>query len=128
MGSQHLTKHYLRMCGISALIGLQPRTPAHENDYRALLVRMSQVQRHRGPDWSGVAVQRVNVVGDFINMLGHERLAIVDPVGGAQPLTLEDKSIALTVNGEIYNHESIKAGLKDPSAIMTGSDCEAILH
>ncbi|CAI7918850.1 unnamed protein product, partial [Closterium sp. NIES-54] len=77
--------------------------------------------RHRGPDWSGVHVHNNN-------FLAHERLAIVDPASGHQPLYNETKEIIVTVNGEIYNHEALKKSLKGKHSFSTESDCEVIAH
>lgn len=105
------------MCSIFGIFGLQP------GDDLAALRRQSlehsQRQRHRGPDWSGVYV-------DDGAILVHERLAIVDPAGGSQPLLSDDGLLALAVNGEIYNHKALKAELKQPYAFQTESDCEVI--
>ena len=105
------------MCSIFGIFDLQP------GDDLQLLRResldASQRQRHRGPDWSGVYV-------DDGAILVHERLAIVDPAGGSQPLLSEDGQLALAVNGEIYNHKQLKTELKQPYAFQTGSDCEVI--
>jgi asparagine synthase (glutamine-hydrolysing) len=87
---------------------------------RAQALRLSKLQRHRGPDWSGVSVM-ANAV------LAHERLAIVDVTHGAQPLLGPDERQALAVNGEIYNHRELRAGLREPYPFRTGSDCEVIL-
>ncbi|VAH10837.1 unnamed protein product [Triticum turgidum subsp. durum] len=76
--------------------------------------------RHRGPDWSGI-----HSFEDCY--LAHQRLAIVDPTSGDQPLYNEDKTVVVTVNGEIYNHEELKAKLKSHQ-FQTGSDCEVIAH
>ncbi|KAF3789130.1 Asparagine synthetase glutamine-hydrolyzing [Nymphaea thermarum] len=76
--------------------------------------------KHRGPDWSGIYQN-----GDFF--LAHQRLAIIDPASGDQPLFNEDKSIVVTVNGEIYNHESLRESLGS-HRFRTGSDCEVIAH
>lgn len=105
------------MCSIFGIFGLQAG-----DDLPALRRRcldLSQRQRHRGPDWSGVYV-------DAGAILVHERLAIVDPAGGSQPLLSEDGGLALAVNGEIYNHLELKAELTQPYAFLTGSDCEVI--
>jgi asparagine synthetase B (glutamine-hydrolysing) len=110
---------------IVALIGAVARDETQQSELRAHVVSMSSVLRHRGPDWSGTVVQRIN---NHINILAHERLAIVDPVGGAQPLTNEDSSVALTVNGEIFNHMELRKGLVKQPKFKTGSDCEVILH
>ena len=105
------------MCSIFGIFGLQP------GDDLAALRRQSlehsQRQRHRGPDWSGVYV-------DDGAILVHERLAIVDPAGGSQPLLSEDGQLVLAVNGEIYNHVTLKGQLRQPYAFQTASDCEVI--
>ncbi len=105
------------MCSIFGIFGLQA------GDDLSLLRRQalecSQRQRHRGPDWSGVYV-------DAGAILVHERLAIVDPAGGSQPLLSEDGELALAVNGEIYNHRELKQELSQAYAFQTGSDCEVI--
>ncbi len=81
---------------------------------------MSRKIRHRGPDWSGIYCG-----GSAI--LAHERLAIVDPESGRQPLMSPDGKVALAVNGEIYNHRDIRRRYAGRYAFMTGSDCEVIL-
>ncbi len=86
---------------------------------RSLALSLSQRQRHRGPDWSGVYV-------DAAVILVHERLAIVDPAGGAQPMRSADGDLLLAVNGEIYNHRELKAALRQPYDFQTESDCEVI--
>ncbi len=88
-------------------------------DFRSQLLTMSKQIRHRGPDWSGIYVSS-NAI------LAHERLAIVDPVSGGQPLYSHDKSMVLAVNGEIYNHIKLRE-LTPEYAYQTGSDCEVIL-
>ncbi len=105
------------MCSIFGIFGLQPGDDLQALRRQAL--ECSQRQRHRGPDWSGVYV-------DAGAILVHERLAIVDPAGGSQPLLSEDGQLALAVNGEIYNHRELKAELLQPYAFQTGSDCEVI--
>jgi asparagine synthase (glutamine-hydrolysing) len=105
------------MCSIFGIFGLQPG-----DDHAALrrqALELSQRQRHRGPDWSGVYL-------DDGAILVHERLAIVDPAGGSQPLLSDDGVLALAVNGEIYNHRELKKELTQPYAFQTGSDCEVI--
>ncbi|HET8899724.1 MAG TPA: asparagine synthase B [Rhodanobacteraceae bacterium] len=103
------------MCSIFALFDI------HADDDHAALRRLalacSQKQRHRGPDWSGV-------FADDHAILVHERLAIVDPTSGAQPLRSRDLTLALAVNGEIYNHRELRA--QDDYEYTTGSDCEVI--
>lgn len=105
------------MCSIYGIFGLQSG-----DDIQALRresLERSQRLRHRGPDWSGVYL-------DAGAILVHERLAIVDPAGGAQPLLSDDGGLALAVNGEIYNHRELKAELRLPYAFQTESDCEVI--
>jgi len=103
------------MCSIFGMFGLQQGDDLVALRRQAL--ELSQRQRHRGPDWSGVFV-------DDGAILVHERLAIVDPASGAQPLRSRDGALALAVNGEIYNHRE----LRDASDydFTTGSDCEVI--
>src|SRR5690606_20624771 len=105
------------MCSILAIFGLQPGDDVA--DLRRHALELSRRQRHRGPDWSGVH-------SDDGAILVHERLAIVDPAGGAQPLCSADGSLVLAVNGEIYNHRSLRDGLDMPWEFLTGSDCEVI--
>ena len=105
------------MCSILGIFGLQAGDDIASLRRRAL--ELSQRQRHRGPDWSGVYL-------DEGAILVHERLAIVDPAGGSQPLRSADGHLALAVNGEIYNHRELERGLATPYAFQTGSDCEVI--
>ncbi|HZV39059.1 MAG TPA: asparagine synthase B [Pseudoxanthomonas sp.] len=105
------------MCSIFGIFGLQPGDDLQVLRQQSL--EHSQRQRHRGPDWSGVHL-------DEGAILVHERLAIVDPAGGSQPLLSEDGQLVLAVNGEIYNHVALKAELKRAYAFQTGSDCEVI--
>jgi len=105
------------MCSIFGIFGLQPGDDA--TTLRRQALECSQRQRHRGPDWSGVFV-------DERAILVHERLAIVDPAGGSQPLLSEDGGLVLAVNGEIYNHQALKAELRVPYAFQTASDCEVV--
>ena len=105
------------MCGIIAVIGAEPaEVPALRNR----VLRLQRRLRHRGPDWSGLHVQGTSV-------LAHERLAIVDPESGKQPLLDPDRGAALTVNGEIYNHQVLRASLEHRYRFKTASDCEVIL-
>lgn len=104
------------MCGFVGIFDIHE--PSH--DVRAKALKMSSKIRHRGPDWSGV----------FSNdhcVLAHERLAIVDPLSGGQPLYSPDGKVVLAVNGEIYNHQSIRDRLAGKYEFQTGSDCEVIL-
>ena len=104
------------MCGIVAIFNIQEQTP----ELRQKALRMSQKIRHRGPDWSGIYCG-----GSAI--LAHERLSIVDPESGKQPLFSPDKKQVLAVNGEIYNHQAIRRQYADKYQFQTGSDCEVIL-
>jgi asparagine synthase (glutamine-hydrolysing) len=81
---------------------------------------MSKRVRHRGPDWSGIYTGQSAI-------LAHERLSIVDPASGGQPLKSQDGKLVLTVNGEIYNHRELREQLNGRYAFQTGSDCEVIL-
>ncbi len=91
----------------------------------AELKKVSFNLKHRGPDCSGQVLLSWK---DHSVILNHERLSIVDPKGGAQPITSKDNKIAVTVNGEIYNHMELKATLLKDCEFKTGSDCEVILH
>jgi asparagine synthase (glutamine-hydrolysing) len=104
------------MCGIVSIFNIQEQTP----ELRQKALRMSQKIRHRGPDWSGIYCG-----GSAI--LAHERLSIVDPESGKQPLFSPDKKQILAVNGEIYNHQSIRKQYAGKYDFQTGSDCEVIL-
>ncbi len=104
------------MCSIFCLLDLKTDPAA----LRSRALEMSRLMRHRGPDWSGIHTAP-NAI------LAHERLAIVDPVGGAQPLKNAAGTHVLAVNGEIYNHQELKAQLKGSYAFQSGSDCEVIL-
>jgi asparagine synthase (glutamine-hydrolysing) len=105
------------MCSILGVFDLRPG--ADLAPLRPLALSLSARQRHRGPDWSGVYTHAHCV-------LVHERLAIVDPAGGAQPLRSADGALALAVNGEIYNHRQLERALTQPYDFQTGSDCEVI--
>ena len=87
---------------------------------RQKALKMSQKIRHRGPDWSGIYYGGSAV-------LAHERLSIVDPESGGQPLFSSDRKQVLVVNGEIYNHQDIRRRYAGQYDFMTGSDCEVIL-
>ncbi len=104
------------MCGISGILNIGRQKP----ELREKALRMSQKLRHRGPDWSGIYVG-----GSAI--MCHERLSIVDPESGQQPLYAPDRKQVLAVNGEIYNHRDIRQRYKDKYGFRTGSDCEVIL-
>ena len=104
------------MCGIVGIFNLRQQTP----EWRQKALRMSQKVRHRGPDWSGIYAG-----GSAI--LAHERLSIVDPESGRQPLFSPDRKQVLAVNGEIYNHQNIRKEFAGCYPYQTGSDCEVIL-
>ena len=104
------------MCGFIGIFG----SSQDEHKTREKALKMSSKIRHRGPDWSGVfSSPRCT--------LAHERLAIVDPLSGGQPLYSPDRKQVLAVNGEIYNHRSIREAYKGRYEFSTGSDCEVIL-
>ena len=104
------------MCGIVAIFNVKEQTP----ELRTKALGMSKKIRHRGPDWSGI-----HCSGSAI--LAHERLSIVDPESGGQPLFSPDGKQVLAVNGEIYNHKEIRARYQGRYDFQTGSDCEVIL-
>jgi asparagine synthase (glutamine-hydrolysing) len=104
------------MCGIVAILNIKEQT----NELRNKALKMSQKIRHRGPDWSGIYCG-----GSAI--LAHERLSIVDPESGGQPLFSPDRKQVLAVNGEIYNHQEIRRRYAGQYEFQTGSDCEVIL-
>lgn len=104
------------MCGIACIFNIKLQTP----ELRQKALTMAKRIRHRGPDWSGIYCG-----GSAI--LAHERLSIVDPQSGGQPLFSPDRRQILAVNGEIYNHRDIRADFADEYKFQTGSDCEVIL-
>ncbi len=104
------------MCGIVAILNIERQT----SELRQKALRMSQKIRHRGPDWSGI-------YSGGTAILAHERLSIVDPESGRQPLYSSDRRQVLAVNGEIYNHQEIRERFAGSYTFQTGSDCEVIL-
>lgn len=104
------------MCGITAIFNIKDDV----NALRRKALDMSKKIRHRGPDWSGIYCGRSAI-------LCHERLSIVDPQSGRQPLFSPDGKQILAVNGEIYNHRDIRARYAGKYDFQTGSDCEVIL-
>lgn len=104
------------MCGIVSIFNIQQQT----SELRQKALRMSQKIRHRGPDWSGIYCGKTAI-------LAHERLSIVDPESGKQPLFSVDGKQILAVNGEIYNHKDIRKQYEGKYEFQTGSDCEVIL-
>lgn len=104
------------MCGIAAILNIKDKAPA----LREKALAMSKKIRHRGPDWSGIYCGKSAI-------LAHERLSIVDPQSGGQPLYSPDGKQILAVNGEIYNHRDIRERYQGRYDFQTGSDCEVIL-
>ena len=104
------------MCGIVSIFNIQEQT----KELREKALKMSQKIRHRGPDWSGIYCGKSAI-------LAHERLSIVDPESGRQPLFSTDGKQILAVNGEIYNHQEIRKQFEGKYEFQTGSDCEVIL-
>lgn len=104
------------MCGIVSIFNIRQQS----SELRQKALKMSQKIRHRGPDWSGIYCGKSAI-------LAHERLSIVDPESGQQPLFSTDKKHILAVNGEIYNHQDIRRQYEGQYEFQTGSDCEVIL-
>lgn len=104
------------MCGIVCAFDLKEKSEV----LRPQLLEMSAKIRHRGPDWSGI-YSSDNAI------LAHERLAIVDPASGKQPLFSADKQLILAANGEIYNHRELRKQFEGSYQFQTASDCEVIL-
>ncbi len=104
------------MCGFVGVFDLKVRA----QELRPQVLKMSKKIRHRGPDWSGIFSCDQAI-------LAHERLSIVDPESGGQPLYSKDGKLVLAVNGEIYNHMEIRSRIGDSYEFLTHSDCEVIL-
>lgn len=104
------------MCGIACIFNIRKQTPG----LREKALSMAKKIRHRGPDWSGIYCGESAI-------LAHERLSIVDPQGGGQPLYSPDRKLILAVNGEIYNHRELRNCYGNCYKFQTGSDCEVIL-
>ncbi len=104
------------MCGIVCAFDVKQKT----EELRPQILEMSKKIRHRGPDWSGIFSNEKAI-------LAHERLAIVDPASGKQPLFSEDKRYVLAANGEIYNHKEIRSQFEESYSFLTQSDCEVII-
>lgn len=103
------------MCGLVCAFDLKQKS----DDLRPQLLEMAKRIRHRGPDWSGI-------YNNDKAIMVHERLAIVDPTSGKQPLLSEDQQLVLAANGEIYNHRALRKQFPDYK-FQTESDCEVIL-
>jgi asparagine synthase (glutamine-hydrolysing) len=106
------------MCGITAIFNI--REDESQEAFRTQALKMSKRIRHRGPDWSGIYAGKTAI-------MAHERLSIVDPASGKQPLFSPDGHVSLCVNGEIYNHRELRARFENKYEFQTGSDCEIIL-
>ena len=104
------------MCGIVCAFDIKES----KDKLRPQLLEMSKKVRHRGPDWSGI-------YADEYAVITHERLAIVDPASGKQPLFSEDGKLVLAANGEIYNHRELREPFEGKYGFKTQSDCEVIL-
>jgi asparagine synthase (glutamine-hydrolysing) len=106
------------MCGIAGIFEVERLEPMG----REVIERMNHTLRHRGPDDAGV------FVGPGIG-LGHRRLSIIDVAGGHQPLSNEDGTIWVLLNGEIYNYPELRRELLgEGHTFTTHSDTEAIVH
>ena len=104
------------MCGIVCAFDLKQPSDV----LRPQILEMSKKLRHRGPDWSGI-YDSENAI------LAHERLAIVDPTSGKQPLTNSSEDLILAANGEIYNHQELRLPYESTYEFKTQSDCEVLL-
>lgn len=104
------------MCGIVCAFELKQKSDV----LRPQLLEMSKKIRHRGPDWNGIYCNEKAI-------MTHERLAIVDPASGKQPIFSEDKKLILAANGEIYNHRALRKQFEGTYNFQTESDCEVII-
>ncbi|EAP88452.1 asparagine synthase B [Croceibacter atlanticus] len=104
------------MCGIVCAFDLKEKSEV----LRPQVLEMAKAIRHRGPDWSGI-------YSDDKVIMAHERLAIVDPASGKQPLLSDDRKLILAANGEIYNHRELRKQFEGKYDFKTESDCEVIL-
>jgi asparagine synthase (glutamine-hydrolysing) len=104
------------MCGILCAFELKQSSES----IRPQILEMSKKLRHRGPDWSGIYAMDKAI-------MSHERLAIVDPTSGKQPLISPSEKLILAANGEIYNHRDLRKALSGSYAFKTQSDCEVLL-
>jgi asparagine synthase (glutamine-hydrolysing) len=111
-----LTINPISMCGFVGVFDLK----VDAQELRPKVLEMSRKIRHRGPDWSGIFC-------DTKAILAHERLSIVDPQSGGQPLYSKDGNLVLAVNGEIYNHMELRSQMNGSYEFLTKSDCEIIL-
>src|SRR5262249_35133796 len=108
------------MCGIVGQVSLRSGRSIDIAAVRA----MREAVAHRGPDGAGEYFSPSGVAA-----LGHRRLSIIDLVTGGQPIYNEDKTVAVVLNGEIYNFQSLRAGLlAQGHCFATHSDTEVIAH
>lgn len=120
------TSTSLNMCGIFGIFS----SSLEEGALRKELIQCSETLRHRGPDWSGYVVIPADEDKPLAHGIAHERLAIMDPESGSQPLVSEDENVIVAANGEIYNYKEVYKALKDAGheySPKTGSDCEVML-
>jgi len=110
------------MCGILAVAGARKSL----DSLKLETLTLQRLVRHRGPDGSGIHC--IDNGDGTSTSIAHERLAIMDPLSGNQPLFSQDKTLSLAVNGEIYNFKDLRARVNDESRFRTGSDCEPIVH
>jgi asparagine synthase (glutamine-hydrolysing) len=106
------------MCGITGVYGFDPDFPID----RALFLRQTNAIAHRGPDDSGIFIDRGVAIG-------HRRLSIIDLGGGHQPMWDEENRIGVVFNGEIYNYRELMKTLEATGhRFKTASDTEVIIH
>jgi len=110
------------MCGILATVNSKLSPEA----LRLQTLTLQRLIRHRGPDGSGINL--IENSDGTCSAIAHERLAIVDPLAGNQPLYSKDRKLSLAINGEIYNHKELRAEINDESKFRTNSDCEPVVH
>ena len=113
----------VEMCGLLAIVGSKMSPDA----LRLQTLTLQRLVRHRGPDGSGIHVVEDPTAGTC-SSVAHERLAIMDPLSGNQPLFSQDRKLSLAVNGEIYNYLELRAAVNDEARFRTNSDCEPIVH
>ena len=110
------------MCGILAVSGSKKSLDVLKLE----TLTLQRLVRHRGPDGSGIHV--IDNKDGTSSSIAHERLAIMDPLSGNQPLFSQDRALSLAVNGEIYNFRELREKVGDESKFRTFSDCEPIVH
>ena len=110
------------MCGILATVN----SKLNPESLRLQTLTLQRLIRHRGPDGSGINL--VSNADGTSSAIAHERLAIMDPLAGNQPLYSKDRKLSLAINGEIYNYKELRAEVDDESKFRTQSDCEPVVH